>query len=48
MTPTPTPGTSTGVKTGDDTPIGFYMALLFVAALAIEETTRRRRKKEQD
>ena len=48
ITPTPIPGTSTGVKTGDDTPIGFYMALLFVAALAIEETTRRRRKKEQD
>ena len=47
-TPTPIPGTSTGVKTGDDTPIGFYMSLLFVAALAIEETTRRRRKKEQD
>ncbi|MDD5803317.1 MAG: FctA domain-containing protein, partial [Clostridia bacterium] len=45
-TPTPTPTTSTGVKTGDDTPIGFYMALLFIAALAIEETTRRRRKKE--
>ena len=48
ITPTPIPGTSTGVETGDDTPIGFYMALLFVAALAIEETTRRRRKKEQD
>ena len=45
---TPTPGSSTGVKTGDDTPIGFYMAMLFLAALAIEETTRRRRKKEQD
>ena len=47
-TPTPTPSSSTGVKTGDDTPIGFYMAMLFLAALAIEETTRRRRKKEQD
>lgn len=47
-TPTPTPSSSTGVKTGDDTPIGFYMAMLFLAALAIEEITRRRRKKEQD
>ena len=47
-TPTPTPSSSTGVKTGDDTPIGFYLAMLFLAALAIEETTRRRRKKEQD
>ena len=47
-TPTPTPSSSTGVKTGDDTPIGFYMAMLFLAALAIEETARRRRKKEQD
>ena len=47
-TPTPTPTTTTGVKTGDNTPIGFYMAMLFMAAIVIEETTRRRRKKEQD
>ena len=47
-TPTPVPTTSTGVKTGDDTPIGFYLLLLLAAAITVEETVRRRRKKEQD
>ena len=46
-TVTPTPTTSTGVKTGDDTPIGFYMVLLFAAAIVMEEAARRRRRNTQ-
>ena len=44
VTPTEITGTSTGVKTGDTTPIALYVMLLLVAAVAAVAVSCRRRK----
>ena len=43
ITPTPQPEKKTGVKTGDNTPIDFYVMLLGAAALAVFAVARKRR-----
>ena len=45
VTSTEITGTSTGVKTGDTTPIALYVMLLLVAAAAVAVSCRRRKEK---